>query len=114
MNNLTVGDLKMVIESLPDDYEGLGISLVHSWRGSYDEPSFTLELDISKSQMLSVINECLTNTFTGWKGGEFEYCEYSPVNFDVEGSYSDGGYLLRTITEYPYNLFLNSLVNLGE
>ncbi|QDP64833.1 MAG: hypothetical protein GOVbin2917_148 [Prokaryotic dsDNA virus sp.] len=110
MNNMTVDGLKKVVESLPDSYFGLGISSVHSWRGSYDEPAFTLEPNVSKQTMLNVIDSCLSYVFEGWKGGEFKYYDYSPVNFDTEGNYTEGGYLLKALARNPDNIFLLSIV----
>lgn len=110
MNNMTVIDLKKVVESLPDDYFGLGISSVHSWRGSYDEPAFALDPNVSKQTMLNVVDSCLSYIFEGWKGGEFKYYEDSPIHFDPDGVYSNGGYLLKKLARNPYNYFLLSLI----
>lgn len=110
MNDMTVEDLKKVIESLPDNYFGLGISSVHSWRGSYDEPAFTLDPNVSKKTMLNVIDSCLSYVFEGWKGGEYKYYDYSPVNFEEEGIYTNGSYLLKTLARNPDNCFLLTLI----
>lgn len=94
--NLTVGELKDYIQSLPDEYEGIGIDSVDSWRGSYNEPAFTFG-ESSKSKMLSIISECLSCEFDGYKGGTYSYDIYSPVNFDTYGNYTDGGYFYGVI-----------------
>ena len=52
---------------------GLGFGSPHSYRGYYDEVAFELWFNTSIKEMLLCVNRALTETFIGWKGGEFTY-----------------------------------------
>lgn len=92
---MNVEQLISIVKSLPDDYEGVGIDDVFSWRGSYDEPAFSIVEDTSKDDMLRVLSRCLEEEFCGYKGGDYFYYPYSPVNFDYDRETYSGGYYLK-------------------
>ena len=72
-----------------------GISEPFSWRGSYDEVAFEiLEQPMTREEILDNIEKAYTGTFYGYKGGEYTYQDYTPVNFEEGGSrsYTDGRY----------------------
>ena len=57
---------------------------VFSWRGCYDEVAFTPSKIGSKEDSLRQIDRALTETFDGWKGGEYTYEEYTDAHFETE------------------------------
>lgn len=71
-----------------------------SWRGSYDEVAFSVELNKpqQKHELLEIINRAYTEEFRGYKGGMYQYHDDTEVNFEYDyGSYSDGGYARNII-----------------
>lgn len=99
---MNLKQLKEHIESFPDGYMfEYSLSQPFSWRGSYDEVAFSVfKIHSTKEQMLSCIEKALTEVFTGYKGGEYEFHSYTPVNFEYEfGAYTDGGYCAALIAE---------------
>ena len=57
---------------------------VFSWRGVYDEVAFVPSKDGSKEESLKQIDRALTETFDGWKGGEYSYNVYTEIHFETE------------------------------
>lgn len=55
---------------------------VFSWRGIYDEVAFTPSKTGTKEESLKLINNALTETFDGYKGGEYTYKESTDVHFE--------------------------------
>lgn len=99
---MNLEQLKNHIESFPADYQfKYGLSKPFSWRGSYDEVAFAIVGSMSKEEVLENINLAYTETFYGYKGGEYKYGDWTDVNFEEEGSrnYSGGGYTSRKIAE---------------
>jgi hypothetical protein len=94
-------DFKQHISNFPKGTEfNYGISEPFSWRGSYDEVAFSIvESPMTREEILANIEIAYTKTFHGYKGGEYEYGEYTSVNFEEKGNrnYSDGGYTARMI-----------------
>jgi hypothetical protein len=79
-----------------------GISKPFSWRGSYDEVAFSITEDtMTKEEVLENINLAYTEIFHGYKGGEYQYSDYTDVNFEEEGSrnYSCGHYVAEMISK---------------
>ena len=76
-----------------------GISDPFSWRGSYDQVAFAIkDCQMSREEILSKIDSARIETFTGWKGGEYRYCDTTPVNFEESVSdYSSGTYCREAI-----------------
>lgn len=63
---------------------------VFSWRGCYYEVAFTPSKNGSKEDSLRQIDRALTETFDGWKGGEYTYDEYTNAHFETKkGGCSD-------------------------
>lgn len=92
---MTLKELKNHIESLPKGTV-FNYSLSHpfSWRGSYDEVAFAItEESSTREHALSQIDIAYTQEFTGYKGGEFRYKDYTEVHFEEDTSeYTGGGY----------------------
>ena len=59
---------------------------VFSWRGIYDEVAFTPSDKGSKEESLLLINMALTETFRGYKGGNYTYNLYTSVHFEDDES----------------------------
>ena len=57
---------------------------VFSWRGIYNEVAFVPSKEGSVEESLRQIDRALTETFEGWKGGEYSYDEYTDVHFETE------------------------------
>ena len=79
-----------------------GISLPFSWRGNYEEVAFeVLDTMSQKEDMLKAIAQAYTETFYGYKGGEFTFEDDTPVHFESDpSSYTDGGYVERWIEHF--------------
>lgn len=89
-DQLTLGELTVLFQNVPgklpvvfDDGEmcptGLG-----SWRGSYRELAIRYEevgsrYPMTSSEFLSLLNDATNGTFTGYKGGEYEMGQQTPV-----------------------------------
>lgn len=100
-------DFKQHISNFPKGTVfNYGISKPFSWRGSYDEVAFSIvESQMTREEILANIELAYTETFYGYKGGEYEYNDYTTVNFEEEGSrsYSDGGYTAQMIAKIENN-----------
>lgn len=93
-------ELKEYFEKFPDNHVfDYGLSEPFSWRGSYDEVAFRFERDIfTKEEILKNINKAYTQTFTGYKGGEYMYQDYTTVNFEESyRDYTDNTYVLQKL-----------------
>ena len=75
---MTIKDLKEYFEKTekPKFY----LVDVFSWRGAYDEVAFAP----SEEGSLRQIDRALTETFEGWKGGEYAYDKHTNVHFEIE------------------------------
>lgn len=82
-----LGRLRELLSCIPGDtvFEW-GICGPHSWRGIYAEPAFESAPNVTAGQMLTAVEEALSDTFTGWKGGDFTYNEHSHAHLSVRGS----------------------------
>ncbi len=88
-------DLKNHISGFPEGtFFDYGLSKPFSWRGSYDEVAFDItEQKTSREDILDKINMAYTETFYGYKGGEYRYSDYTRVNFETSSrSWTNGGY----------------------
>jgi len=77
---MTLQDLIDRLEE-EDPHHGvsIGFSNPHSYRGYYNELAFEPREDITVEDMLRSAREAKGSTYTGWKGGEFEMGEHTPV-----------------------------------
>lgn len=67
----------------------IGFSEADSWRGSYNELAFTPAPDVAVKTMLVVARSSLGRTFSGYKGGEYEMSEWTPVHLSFHGRSDD-------------------------
>lgn len=97
---MTLREFEIKIESWPTEEMNFSITDVFSWRGSYNEPACSLSIyPTTKSENLKMISRLYNETFIGWKGGNYEYCQTDEIHFESDdGSYSNGDYLTRFIT----------------
>ena len=52
------------------------------WRGSYDEVCFSIEeIPSTREEALINIDMAFDDIFIGWKGGEYQYNDWTEVNF---------------------------------
>lgn len=99
---MNLKEFKQHIESFPNGTKfGFGISQPFSWRGVYAEVAFEmLEQPMTKEEILANIELAYTETFYGYKGGEFNYDDYTNIHFEESyGSYTDGGYTSQMIAK---------------
>lgn len=78
-----------------------GISEPFSWRGDYSEVAFSLnDAQMSREEVLTNIELAYTETFMGYKGGDYKYSDYTTVHFE-QGIryYTDGAYTWDKIAE---------------
>lgn len=95
-------DLKEHIEKFPNGTEfKFGLSKPFSWRGSYDEVAFAIvEQPMSREEIMDKINLAYSETFQGYKGGDFKYNHYTPIHFEESiRDYSDGDYSAKFISK---------------
>ncbi len=85
--NMTLGDLIKWLEVQDQDLIVKdGFSSPHSDRGDYSELAFTPENESKISDMLANAKSAVGKTFLGWKGGDFEMGEHTPVYIGEYGS----------------------------
>lgn len=95
-------ELKSYFESFVDDYVfDWSLSDPFSWRGSYDEVAFALlKQPSTKESNLKKIKKAYSDSFYGYKGGEYEFDDCTNVNFEnCSASWSDGKYVQYKIAE---------------
>jgi hypothetical protein len=95
-------EFKQHIESFPQGTEfEYGVSKPFSWRGVYAEVAFEmLEQPMKREEILANIELAYTETFNGYKGGEYRYNDHTDIHFEADyGSYTDGGYVSRWIAK---------------
>ncbi len=117
---MNLGQFEQHIKSFPDGtIFKYGISEPFSWAGAFAEVAFQmLEASMTREQILERINLAFTETFIGYKGGEFIYGNMTPVNFEEGiGSWTDGEYVSRWIAKLeqssPYQSQEERLVKLA-
>ena len=96
---MNLGEMKELFSSYPKDTVlGYGLGDVFSWRGSYDEPCFSIEENVTVGECLALVEAALTMPFYGYKGGEYFYQDWQTSNFEESYSdYTDGGYLQQKL-----------------
>ena len=97
---MKLGQLKEMFSRLDPNTElQYGISEPFSWRGSYDEVAFSFEPLVNVKTCLERIDMAMSQTFYGYKGGEYKYYADTPVNFEPTISFwSDGEYCENMIS----------------
>ena len=70
---------------------------VFSWRGNYGEVAFEPSKTGTREESLALIERALTETFTGYKGGEYDYNEWTDVHFEFDYSRWDDDALYKVL-----------------
>lgn len=79
---------------------------VFSWRGYYNEVAFVPSRKGTREESLELINRALTETFEGYKGGEYTFDNYTTVHFEPYQS---------SCTDIAlFNLLINKLTNINN
>ena len=96
---MTIKELYDNIKSYPNDTMDFCIENVFTWRGFYQDAACEISTrNVSKQYNLKQLEKLTSETFSGWKGGEFSYDEYTTINFESDyGSYTNGNYILSFI-----------------
>ena len=93
-------EFKDYINSFPEGttFE-FGISEPFSWRGYYAEVAFEiLDVAMTREKVLEHIELAYTETFRGYKFGNYTYNDHTDIHFEEDGgSWSDGDYVSRWI-----------------
>ena len=76
---------------------------VFSWRGIYDEVAFIPSDKGSKEESILLINMALTETFRGYKGGNYTYDLNTKVHFEDDNSNYDDMELYMLLIYYIKN-----------
>lgn len=78
---MKLGGLIKLLESLnPKETLPVGLSNPHSYRGYYDDLAFEpIKKESKVSDILKVVRDCVGQTFTGYKGGDFTMDESSTI-----------------------------------
>jgi hypothetical protein len=99
---MILGKFKKYIEEFPDKTQfKYGISEPFCWRGIYAEVAFELlEQPMTKEEILENIELAYNHTFNGYKGGEYDYNDYTYIHFETDySSYTDGNYVAKWISK---------------
>ena len=96
---MTIKEFADKINAWPYDEMDFCITDVFSWRGVYAEPCCSLSTQrTTKQENLDMLNRLVTDTFYGYKGGEFKYDDWQDINFEeCYRAWSDGKYLIQFI-----------------
>lgn len=83
--------LKLIVDGWADDsfMFSYGINSVHSYRGYYDQVAFGCGSNVSVEFVKSLVNSALSQTFVGWKCGEYRYDGNTLCNLAEEGCCGD-------------------------
>ena len=103
---MTLKELKDFFENQPSGkLFQFGISRPFSWRGSYDEVAFSIEeYESTREDILNNINDAYIGTYTGYKGGDYNYSDDTTVNFEEDYSrWSDGSYTMNLLLKFLFN-----------
>ena len=89
-----------------ENIRGLVLEGYGSWRGSYNEPCLYIREDpdgrITPHDLEVARKALLSETFYGYKGGEYNYYEHYRLNVEVySSSWSDGQYIQRLLMKHP-------------
>lgn len=104
MSGMTIGQFESLCIENPDLKVNFAPYESGSWRGVYAEGCIFVHPDGESylSEMLPFIADLKTGAHYGYKGGEYEYNDDTPLNFEPESSvWSDGDFFQRMLLENP-------------
>ena len=76
---MTLGGMIERLSQLDPDMQIDGLAEPHSYRGYYVDLAFETSDAMPVSEMLSMANDCMGETFEGYKGGDFTMGRTTPV-----------------------------------
>ena len=76
-----------------------GLGAPDSWRGVYAELAFPVVEDITIGEMIAHAESAIGTTYRGYKGGNFEMDEDTPIHIDDWGEWTDGGAMWELLLE---------------
>lgn len=75
---MRLGALIRALEAMPRDaVVPFGFSRPNSYRGYYDQVAFAPAENVTVGSMLAHARSAIGPTFTGWKGGDYTYDEWT-------------------------------------
>jgi hypothetical protein len=115
----TIGQLKDFLDTFPDDRICKhGFYSPHSFRGYYDEAAVVPCDDVTIAEMKAVLDTLLTDTFVGWKGGDFNYNLDTPIHFSKIGYADDLGQemaqILLSIAGFDMEFYTKFTINASD
>ena len=98
---ITIRELRNKIQNWSDDAMNFRIENVFAWRGSYMEPACYITCNAAtKEHNLRMLSSLTSDTFFGWKGGEYRYDVSDRLHFETDyGSYTDGRFILNFLID---------------
>lgn len=102
INKLELSPFDKVNLILKDEYEGTqtvsGFSHEGSWRGHYNQPCIFMGDNQDKSELIEALHRLKSETYFGWKGGEYNYNGYDELNMEKNPrDWSGDGYIYRVV-----------------
>lgn len=99
---MNLGQYIEVLQSTKDKPIKLGLEFPHSWRSSYRQLAFEPIRNTTVAKMLKEALSACDNTYTSWKGGEYQMSDETPINIDYQGMDSGGELLESLLKELGY------------
>lgn len=99
---ITIRELRNRITTWPEDTMNFRIVDVFAWRGYYAEPACYINSDeATKEHNLTMLDALTSDTFIGWKGGEYNYNGSDQLHFETDyGSYTDGRFIMNFLMKH--------------
>ena len=86
---MTLGRLQKLLSVLDENRTvTYGFTHAHSWRGIYAEAAFEPAMNVPVKEMRAEVERALSETFTGWKGGDYSYDKWTEAHLDYIGEYN--------------------------
>lgn len=76
----------MVLVLIEDDgtRKESGFSHEGSWRGSYNQPCIFMGDNTDKGDLIQALRRLKSDTYEGWKGGEYNYGGYDNLEMEQQ------------------------------
>jgi len=105
---MNLGQLNAVFSSMKDTSFVFteGFYTPHSYRGYYNELAFEPDANNQVKDIIEALERAYTDSFTGYKGGSYEYNMLTPCHLSWIGEASDengdslGHLVSRMVAEY--------------
>lgn len=97
---MTINQLRLIMLSKPPtQLQPIGFTNPHPWRADYTEPAIEPTRPMLPSEILAHLHNLITDTFHGYKGGEYTYTLTDTIHLAFEGNRDDlwADYALRPL-----------------